>query len=383
MGSIPIPVTPDEITPGWLTAVLRESGELQEAAVAHVSAQIIGEDRGFTSVVARLILSYDRPLHGETAPSSLIAKLPLAQRQVPSAYHLALQHNPEMRSEHYALAAREVYFYQSVAPISAIPTPHLYYGAADDSAARVVLLLEDLSAAREGDWLHGCTSDDAARVVEAIAPLHAQWWAQPHHDCFPWLPAWVGDPQAQQERYNRQLEAFLPRFGAQLPPFVLDLLDRLRSSYAAALTVLAQAPETLIHADLHLENLVFNPADTRRPVALLDWQGLCSGPGVADMALFVIGSLEPDARRAVADDLFQLYHSLLVGYGVSSYSLAHLREHARWALVKRLAGTVGWLSSANLPDLSPRERATVQAAFGDGRLIGALRDYDIASLLSF
>lgn len=382
MGGLPVPEGPEEITPDWLTAALREGGGLQEAAVAQVSVEIVGEDRGYTGVVARLVLSYDRPPRGEAAPPSLIAKLPLAQRRVPSAYHLALRRSPEMRDEHYALAAREVYFYQSVAPISAIPTPRLYYGAADDDAARVVLLLEDLSAGRDGDWLGGCTPDDAARVIEAIAPLHARWWAQPNHERFPWLPRWVSDPQAAQERYNRQLDAFLPRFGADLPPFVLDLLDRLRSSYGIALTALAQAPATIIHADLHLDNIIFNPTDARRPVALLDWQGVCGGPGVADMALFMIGSLEPDARRAVAGDLFQLYHSLLVTNGISGYTLEHLREHARWALVKRLAGTVGWLSSADLPELTLRERAAIQAAFGDGRLVSALRDYDVAGLVS-
>ena len=58
MGALPLPATPDEMTPAWLTAALREGGVLTWAEVSQAAWEIIGEERGFTGVLARLRLEY-------------------------------------------------------------------------------------------------------------------------------------------------------------------------------------------------------------------------------------------------------------------------------------------------------------------------------------
>ncbi len=380
MPTVPLPALPQEVTLAWLTAALRETGVLREAEVAGARWEQVGEERGFTGRLARFHLCYHQEAGAEQAPATLIAKFPTAPQDVPSTYRAAQQQTLAARQHYYERCAREVRFYQAIAPLSDVPTPYLYYGAADEASRRVVLLLQDVRAARGGDVLAGCSPDEVALILRAIAPLHARWWAHPRLKDFTWLPRWIGNPHARQERYNRQVGLFLERFGQRLPSFVYEVIDRLRTGYAWVLTSLAEAPTTLIHADLHLDNTLFLPPGADSPVTVLDWQSICLGAGAVDVVQLVFGSLVVEQRRAAADDLLGLYHALLVAHGVSDYSMQQLREHCRLALLWNLAGTVGWLSSVDLEQLRGRERALVDAALGDGRLMAALQDYAVVAL---
>lgn len=373
-----LPATPEAVTPAWLTAALQHAGVLRQGNIVQATCERIGEERGLTGALARFHLTYDEQAYEEALPSSLIAKFPTAPRDIPLAYS-----SRAAIRQHYERCAREVYFYQHIAPLVNVPAPRLYYGAADGAAGRIVLLLQDVSAAHPGDVLQGCSPDEAEYVLQAIAPFHARWWAHPRVQGFAWLPSWIGDPSARQERYSRQVGPFLQHFGQQLPAPILAIIDRLRTGYAHVLTRLSEAPATLIHADLHLDNILFSPSDSNHPVTILDWQSISIGSAAVDVALFLFGSLSIDQRRAVGQELLARYHALLVAQGVSSYSLQQLLDDCRLALLWNLAGTVGWLSSADLDQLVGREQALIEAALGDGKLITALQDYDaLAALIS-
>lgn len=260
-------------------------------------------------------------------------------------------------------------------PLGGVAVPRPYFVAADDMTARVVLLLEDLSAARAGDAQQDCASDDAELVVQAMARFHARWWKHPNLTSFTWLPQWDSDHGARQERYRQQVGPFLERFGQRIPASIRDVIERLPDGFGAVLSALDSAPATLIHADLHLDNVLFNLPGAEPPTVLLDWQSVCRGPCVMDFAPFACGSL------AATDDLFHRYHALLVAGGVSGYTLDDLRVHARLALLRHLAGIVGWLSSVDLDSLTGRERALALAALEDRRFMAAQLDHDVAALL--
>jgi thiamine kinase-like enzyme len=389
-----LPASPREITPEWLTAALRAGGAQRLRRVEAVTWEPIGDDRGFTGVIAHLHVRYGQvdalgdlvELAGDGRhPPTLIAKFPTAARSAPSLYRGSHQLDPAQLRAQYQRAAREVLFYRDVALDMAasgwMSVPRLYYGAADEAAGRVVLLIEDVHDAQVGDVLRGCTLAQAEMALRAIAPLHARWWAHDTTEAFPWLPIWAGDIHARQERYNQQLGPFLKRFGQRIEPPLHDLLIRLRSGYTAVLNRLAAAPTALIHADLHLDNILFSPPSARVPVILLDWQGISRGPAAVDLALFLVGSLSVGQRRAHAHRLLRSYHAALVAQGVSGYTVEHLQDHWRLAMLWNLAGIVGWLSSADWERAEGRERTLLEAALGDGRLIAALLDEDVASLL--
>jgi hypothetical protein len=70
-----------------------------------------------------------------------------------------------------------------------------------------------------------------------------------------------------------------------------------------------------------------------------------------------------------------------VNYGVAGYSFQQFLDNCRLALLWQLAGTVGWLSSADLDRLGGRELALVEAALGDGKLLAALQETNALAAL--
>lgn len=362
----------EDLTPSWLTAALRENGLLQAPGrVASAQVTPLGADRGFTGVIARASLHYRDA--GGSPPCSLVAKLPTALPGTPSAYRERQQADPAAVERHYQRCAREVTCYRELGVAGGM-APRCYYAAADPDRLRVALLLEDLSHGSEGDTLAGGTVARARAVLDAVAPLHAQAWQGPAPG---WLPWFVTDPAANQQRYAARVGPFLERYGATLPDGVVALVRRLRGTYAAVLTELAQAPQTVIHGELHLDNLVFfDEPGAARPVVLLDWQSVRGGPAADDVAV-VMHHLPPAARAAAETDLLGRYAARLRAAGVADYPVARLRHHYRLALQHQLAGVVGWLAASDPDRLAGRERALVEAALGDGRLIAALHHHQL------
>jgi Phosphotransferase enzyme family len=370
MRRLRVPETPDELTPAWLTAVLAETGVLRHGAVAAAEWEHVGEEYGFTGLVARVRLQYESA-EGDV-PRSLIAKLPMAQGNVLSGYRALQERDPALARRYYKRCVREERFYREV---GATLAPALYYSAVDDDRRRVVLLLEDLTAGRQGDILDGCSIEDAALVIEEIAAFHARWWGEraPVHA----FPRGGGDHDARQERYAGQAEVFLDRYGDALPPAVRRLLDGLRSCFAGVLAALAAGPQTLIHADLHLDNVIFDGRSDGRSAVVLDWQTASVGSPAWDVALFLFGSLSIEDRRAAEDALLDRYATLIGEHGVRDYGVDDLRRDCRLALLAVLGGTVGWLTSLDANELTGRERALQEAVLADGRLFAALLDHDV------
>ena len=373
-----IPITPGEITPRWLTAVLRSAGAIDRALVVRVEREMVGEDRGFTGAIARLRLSYDRPEPG--APASLIAKMPLAERTVASSLREAQRPDLARLARDHERSLREARFYRAMGPEPEF-APRVYAIADDIEAGRLVLLLEDLSAGRPGDALHNCAIAEARAVVAAIARLHARWWERPALDDFGWLPSWAPDPAAMAERYRRNVGPVLERYGERIPVYSRQLMLALPDHYEWVLATLNGPPATLIHADLHLDNVIFRGPDDATEAVILDWQTVSRGLSALDLTSFVYGSLSIDDRRVAELELMELYLATLGEGGVLDYGIDELRYHERLALLWQLGGTVGWLARTIGTTPEGRERALIDAIFDPGRLFAALKDHDAAALL--
>lgn len=374
-----IPDSLDEITPEWCTAVFRESTLLTSGAVVGVQTEVIGQDRGFTGVIARARLQYAD--HEEATPASIIVKLPTANRGTSSAYRAAQAKDTAAARRYFERCAREVLFYQQTAPLNTLPVPWLYYGAVDETAGRVVLVLEDLRSTRPGDALHGCSPREAALVIEQLAHFHARWWNHPQLETFSWLPLWGGNAHIAQQRYVQCLDPFLQRFGSRVTLRIRETIEALASSYGDVRTQLKLAPATMVHADLHLDNVLFSPHAHEPGVAILDWQSVARGRGAIDLALLLFGSLETATRRAVEDILLRKYHTLLLADGVTEYSFAQLLEDCRLALLWLLGAKVVWLGSLDLEHLNGREQALVNASLAEDSF-ASFFDHDAGSLLA-
>jgi hypothetical protein len=152
-----------------------------------------------------------------------------------SGYRALQQRDPVLARRYYERSAREERFYREIASAAAAPAPSLYYSAADETSQHVVLLLEDLSSGRPSDVLHGCSIGQATQVVEAIAPFHAQWWAERAPPTI--FPRWADNRGARQQRYDRQVGLFLQRYGDELPGAALTIVERVGCTYSIFLQI--------------------------------------------------------------------------------------------------------------------------------------------------
>jgi aminoglycoside phosphotransferase (APT) family kinase protein len=147
---------------------------------------------------------------------------------------------------------------------------------------------------------------------------------------------------------------FLGRHGERFPAEIRTLAQALRGRLAAVVAPLADG--RLIHGDLHLDNVIF---DGDRP-AIIDWQTACVGHPTLDFVTFVYSSLTIDDRRAIEAEL--------------------LPELLPQALVNAFAGHVLWFARPDLDELEGRERAFVDQALSDGRLVSGLLDHGTLAL---
>jgi hypothetical protein len=325
-------------------------------------------------MVVRILLRYESAAGDD--PRSLIAKLPMAETAQFSGYRAVQERDPARMQRYYERAVREVRFYREVGAAFA---PRMYYADSDDASRRVVLLLEDVSGGRQGDVLRGCSVNDAAHVIEELAAFHVRWWGEraPTRD----FPRFSGDLGARQELYDHQIEPFLAQYGAALPVGARTIIAGLRSRLAAVAEALYGGPQTLIHSDLHLDNMIFDPPADERSVVVLDWQTVSVGPPGSDVAFFLYDSLAVEDRRAAETMLLDDYVRLLSTHGARTYTMQELRDDCGRALLLRLAGTIGWLTTVTGDDLTARERALQDAAFNNGRLVAALLDHDALALI--
>ena len=303
--------TPDRITPAWLTELLRGAGILDGGAVTTVRPEPCGT--GQLGECYRFHLGYDRPGAG---PASVVAKLPSTD---PVSRGYAAQ---------VGLYAKEVNFYRDVAADLAIRTPRAYHAELAPDGVEFCLLFEDLGPALAVDQLSGCTPDQAVLAVEQAAAMHASSWHDERLAALPWLQREPGRWLAIAEVMPALHDAFVERYRDVLEPRHLEVARRLREGICGWLEELEQ-PTCLFHLDFRLDNMLFDAKAGEVPLAVVDWQSVTIGPGIADVSYFIGAGLLPDARRVHEDDLVAHYHRCLTEAGVTGYPLERCRRDYR------------------------------------------------------
>ncbi len=371
---VQVPREPDDLSVEVLTRVLEGSAGPSGAKVAGVRWERIGEDRGFTGVVARGHLEWDPSGVG---PASVVAKFPLLADDA-SGYRQVMRGRSAMRRLYTARAERETWFYEHVAPVVATRVPGCWALGADIDRDRLVLLLEDVDGGYAGDALTGCSPSEAGQVLDAMAPLHAAFWADPER--LAQLTPWSGTAAERMERQQRFAQRWrtLNDSGVELPPRIRRMAEDLSGRLATVLDRLETAPHTLVHADLHLDNVLFT---SPQQVVVLDWQSVSRGPAMADIAPFIATSLSPRNCRNHQEELLTQYTRALAEHGVPEQDADRVRQDFVLALLVRFAGVVGWRAATSTVVLEGREAALAEAALGDGRLTSALLANDADTVL--
>ncbi len=300
---------PAAIDARWLTAILQGAGV--DAVVEGFTAQGVGAGQIGESI--RFTLAYERC--GEDAPSSLVGKFPS-----PDA---------DSRQTGHALGnyVREVRFYQHLAAGALVSTPRCLFAEVDEATSEFVLMMEDLSPAKQGDQLHGVTLDQARLAVIQAGRLHASHWNDEGLDHLPWVSGSRAAPAGAmtKETVARLWQGFKERYGDRLGPQQIHVGDWICTRFAD-FAAQHDGPRCLTHNDYRPDNMMFGTAAGGRAITVLDWQSFAYGTGPTDLAYFLAGALPADVRRQAEPELLGLYHQTLSAHGVSAYDKEDLKR---------------------------------------------------------
>jgi Ecdysteroid kinase-like family len=301
----PVIVTdPAEITPAWVTQILRDAGH--DVTVASVGAAPVGT--GQMAHNERFTLTYDGD--AADAPGSLVGKFPSPSEESRAAGAAGGYRN-------------EVRFYTDLAAGLAIRTPRCWYGAVNDESTEFTLMLEDLAPARQGDQLAGCAPEQLVVAARNLAGLHAPRWCDPSLRELTWMQNSLGDQTVVIVQLVTPM--FVERYADRLTPETVRVLETFGDRVEQWL---GSEPErfTVTHGDYRLDNLMFHDpmldgAAHPQPVAAVDWQTVSIASGGRDLAYLLGNSVEPAVRREAEADVRAAYLERMVALGVDGYTI--------------------------------------------------------------
>jgi len=356
-----LPHTPAEITPEWLTGALSRGG-VDGPAVTGFDVENIGEGTGIFGEIVRLVPSYDGD--APDAPATIIAKLPCVEPA-----NLAV-------AQALGIYQREVRFFETIAPTAPFRAPACYFSQLDDDG-RFVLLLEDLSVDYEvGDQVVGITPEQADPVVDALAGFHAAWWETDELHALDWVPVPNAPAYAAAvpDIYSAGLPVLEAEWPDRLPGGAIDVARRLEPGFAELLQMTAQGPTTFIHTDTRLDNIFF--ARDGSGIALIDFQLMLRGRGVADIAYLVGTSMNVDDQQEHWERLVRRWHSQIAAAGID-YPLDDCLTHYRQAALYYLSGAMSLIGSFD----TGNERGAALTAAYVTRIFNHVIDIDAESAL--
>ncbi len=250
---IPIVPHPDDVTPEWLTSVLRRAGVLRSGQVIGLESEYVGTGQVGDSV--RFRLTYDEAaLSGEGAgPETVVGKFPTEDETSRSTATQVRTYEIETR------------FYQQLAHRVDITIPRPYFADIDMASHDFTIIMNDLAPAVQGDQIDGCTVDEAALAVEEVAKLHAPVWGDPSLKSMEWLNR--NSPESAVF-YKGLLDmvwpGFLERYAGRVDDEVIDAGNQLISRLDAYLAHRPE-PHTAAHGDYRVDNMLFGTVRGRRP----------------------------------------------------------------------------------------------------------------------
>lgn len=295
----------EEVSPSWLGSVLTEPSP--PSSIDNFEFKRVGEAYGFASRIFRFSWQEHRQ-----AKSVIIKFWKL----------------------NTTADANELRFYQTFKALG-VRTPAFLYGAHDSEKA--ILILEDLGFAEQGDVLKPLSLTEAKTVARSLAVLHSEWVEHPqlYQDWIIDLSSWNPDATWIKERRSE----FLERFPNHLSQQALSLLNNLEIALPITSKRLASAPDTLLHGDFHLDNLLF---EKNTPI-FLDWSRPARGAASYNLVhlLFMMTS------TTYFDDILKTYLRVYQNRASLNYQecLSHLGGSLLHLFTQSTCGVARWKPS--------------------------------------
>ncbi len=353
---IPIPNTKKDLTPEWFTSILRLSGGNH---VKSVELQPLGESYSVSGEIYRARLTYSNKTQDN--PESVVLKIPQPRN---------------LRTTWLLDAYRyEVEFYRTLAPNVGIPVPKHIYSDIDPETCDYVLVIEDFPDSTNVRDETGATKEQAYKLLEYMARLHASHWSSPE------IP---GHKILSIENSITYLNSVLPhstpvflsRLNRYILPEEMEIFQALPKGFTTVVEPLLRAPKTLVHNDFAMKNILI--LDGGEPsFVLVDWATVWWGPGVRDLSFFIMTSVPPSMRSRGEEEFLRHYWERLGSEGVLDYSYEQMFGDYRRCVIMDMARMV---SFGGQEFFSPMYESILRHLIR-GRT-GSARDLDLYSLFS-
>jgi hypothetical protein len=232
---------------------------------------------------------------------------------------------------------REVKFYREIAETVDVRVPRCHFADWHPDGGDIMLVLEDMAPAEQGDQILGCGPDDAVAAVAELARLHGPRWDDPALHEVDWLQRRAATADADQLAglYGMLLPGFLASLGDAVDAGTdgrgTAFLEELGRRIPAYVSGLAE-PWTVTHGDYRLDNLLFGEEPGRPRCTVVDWQTPGHGCGAVDLAYFVGAGLLPPERREMERDLVDRWRAGVEAYGHTLDPGAVDRDYRRGAV---------------------------------------------------
>lgn len=354
-----LPETPEELTAAWLSTALGSE-------ISAVVRTPLGDGQGFMGDILRL----DLEAKDAAIPPALVAKLPKKANRV--------------MGELLGVYEREIMFFREFGDRVPIQVPRLYYSEFDrdkgsekqeeilravdrlprffgklisglgtaiaaSKKRRYLLLMEYFGHMQPGDQLAGLSVSECRQVLSAIAPLHRQYWQSRELDNRFWLLPMDVDARIRHGMFLQHVDQYERELDASLAPQLAWLREH---GERLVHQLMLEAPVTLLHCDLRLDNVVFDGEDC----GFIDFQLVRRGPAAYDVAYFLSSALREDATESEEQALLEHYHRTL---SAPDYPFETFRRDYRRAVLAVLAG----LASAGDIDFTNDRGARTMAAW--------------------
>ena len=349
-----IPASIDDVTPAWLSEVLRHD-------VTSIDVEQIGVGIGVSSALYRIVLtgpeSTDRP-------ETVVVKLP------------ALAEEAVFTSTILRMYIRECGFFEELASRSPIRVPACHHSAVDEETSRFVVVMEDMGGNRAVDQLTGMDLADAERAVDALADWHATWWRGADGLADAGLVVPLGDPIYPAVLPLVFGEGWAKVTGAlEVSDAIAAVGPKFSDAIAGLLADLNREPRTMTHGDYRADNILF---DADGAPVLLDFQLIGAGSGAYDLAYFVTQSLDPDVASSHERALFDRWTARLRANGVPAADLTRMWDDYRTAALFCLVYPI--VASRGMDLADPRQRGLVECM--NTRISRAIDELSLADLLA-
>ena len=373
---LPLPVKTEQLTPEWITTLLRENGiiEYRNKVKKFCGEKLRG---GCHSKVHKIELEYsDKNQRGPRAvvvkvlshEKGLLEKLALYFR-----YSLPLACLKNRNTDYLTSYSTEARFYKELArKVRGIRIPKVYYNYEDTFHSQFGLVMQDVVNSEADKVIisgqpDGFTYEESSFIMQKLAKFHASFWNYKNFSRFKlWEVGgfYTGDKRINDrlrvvEAWQATLSSFAPHI--ELRSDVSNLGDRLLRNMDAILSVYKAGPKTLVHGDFKLSNLfiasppeysglssapscassmvrpsnIKSKTDVGVPTMyVIDWQWVGKGVGIIDVAYFLGSSCVPElVTIPTFRYLCSVYHQKLCQKGVTDYSFNDAWTHFRLCII--------------------------------------------------